>query len=114
MQKTVGTLEESVGEYFFETLVGRIARTKSVTVPNHTTKSIIVSYYWFSMNRDAELFFEVAKCPKVVVADMEMNRNSAICNFSDSAQQTNGPLRHGMSVFEPEVKKVADQMDFSS
>ena len=80
---------------------------------DHAAQSIVFSNNGFSVDRDAELLFKVAKGPEVVIAQMEMDRNSSVGDPCDGPKQADRPFGNSVTVIKPKIEEVPDQMDFS-
>ena len=61
-----------------------------------------------------ELFGEVALHPHVVVADKVVDFDPHIGQFAEFAEDAAVALRDGLPVFKPEVKNIAQQVEFGN
>ena len=60
----------------------------------------------------AELFGEVVVHPHVVVADKVVDFDAQIGQFAEFAQQAAIAFGNGLPIFKPEVKNIAQQVEF--
>ena len=110
---TEGALEERRSEDALQPLVAVITRAEAVSVPNQHAVFADLEGGGFPVEGDPELFFEVTKGPQVVVAYVVVHGNARIREASDGPHQPCTAFGNRMPVFEPKVKQVPYQVDFS-
>ena len=105
------TLADAVvedGTYEAEFTVG-IAQ--SVAVGEEERASVDFGGQRLPVDDDTTLLLEIAVCPDVVVAGKEMDFDTHVCQFGQFAEETGVATGHDITVFVPEVKHVAKEID---
>lgn len=95
-----------------QALVAVVAGPQAVAVADEAAEAVVVAADGRAVHLHAELGFEVAEGPQVVVADVKMNGDAGIGDAGDGAQQPDVAAGNGPAVFEPKVKHIPDQVDF--
>lgn len=105
------TLAEAVvedGAYEAELPVGV---TQSVAVGEEESAAVDFGGQGLAVDDDAAFLFEIAVGPDVVVAGEEVDFDTHIGQFGEFSEETGVAAGHDITVFVPEVKHVAKEID---
>ncbi len=106
-------LEESVVEQAFEPLVRPVSGSESIAVADVATQPIPFPDHGSGMYPHTQFLLQIAEGPEIVVARVEMDGQSLVCQPGDGAHQTAASPRYHVVVFVPKVEQVAHEVDFS-
>ena len=106
-------LQKPVVKQSFEPLVTPISRAESVTVADVATQPVPFSDHGCGMYPQTQFLLQIAEGPEIVVARVEMDGQSLVCQPGDGPHQTAAPPRYHVAVFVPKVEQVAHEVDLS-
>ena len=114
MQKTKKPLANGASKYAFHQFISVVVWPQTIAMAYIDFLAVPLKSFGVKINMDVQFFLKIASHPHIVVAHKKMNRNTAISQFGQFAQQPDIALGNYMPVLKPEVEHVAYNKYFGS